>query len=162
MIDFKKSHQHMCSCACVCGGRARSSTSLIVSQTWYLPRDQTLPLSAKGVACETTSLIALYVNLNEAVAQLVRITHGYTFISSVSYVCLPQQYVAHFHIAPEGAFIKHTRLMSDFHPRLEQPSKVKFYARVSSRAPLLYLKNKQPNLALLSGRLTSSSDLATS
>ena len=33
-------------------------------------------------------LIALYVNLNEAVAQLVRITQGYTFISSVSYVCL--------------------------------------------------------------------------
>ena len=52
------------------------------------------------------SLIALYVNLNEAVAQLVRITQGYTFISSVSYVCLPQQYVAHFHIAPDGAFIK--------------------------------------------------------
>ena len=57
------------------------------------------------------SLIALYVNLNEAVA-LVRITQGYTFISSVSYVCLPQQYVAHFHIAPDGAFIKHTRLVS--------------------------------------------------
>ena len=52
------------------------------------------------------SLIALYVNLNEAVAQLVRITQGYTFISSVSYVCLPQQYVAHLHIAPDGAFIK--------------------------------------------------------
>ena len=59
------------------------------------------------------SLIALYVNLNEAVAQLVRITQGYTFISSVSYVCLPQQYVAHFHITPDGAFMKHTRLMSD-------------------------------------------------
>ena len=92
------------------------------------------------------SLIALYVNLNEAVAQLVRITQGYTFISSVSYVCLPQQYVAHFHIAPDGAFIKHTRLMLDFHSRLEQPPKVKSYARVSSRAPFLYLKNKQPNL----------------
>ena len=48
---------------------------------------------------------SLYVNLNEAVA-LVRITQGYTFISSVSYVYLPQQYVAHFHIAPDGAFIK--------------------------------------------------------
>ena len=56
-------------------------------------------------------LIALYVNLNEAVA-LVRITQGDTSISSVSYVCLPQHYVAHFHIAPDGAFIKHTRLMS--------------------------------------------------
>ena len=47
----------------------------------------------------------------------------------------------------------------DIHPRLEQPSKVKFNARVRSRVPFLYLKNKQPNLAALSGRLTSSSDL---
>ena len=50
----------------------------------------------------------------------------------------------------------------DFHPRLEQPPMVKFYARVSSRVPFLYLKNKHPNLAFLSGRLTSSSDLALS
>ena len=49
----------------------------------------------------------------------------------------------------------------DFYPRLEQPSKVKFYARVSSRVSFLYLKYKQPNLAFLSGRLTSSSDLAS-
>ena len=94
------------------------------------------------------SFIALYVNLNEAVAQLVRITQGYTFISSVSYVCLPQQYVAHFHKAPDGAFIKayQADVSMDFHPRLGQPPKVKFYARVSSRAPFVYLKNKQPNL----------------
>ena len=49
----------------------------------------------------------------------------------------------------------------DFHPRLKQPPKVTFYARVSSRVPCLYLKNKQPNLAFLSGRLTSSNDLAS-
>ena len=47
----------------------------------------------------------------------------------------------------------------DFHPRLEQPPMVKFYARVSSRVLFLYLINKQQNLAFLSGRLTSSSDL---
>ena len=87
------------------------------------------------------------MNLNEAVAQLVRTTQGYTFISSVSYVCLPQQYVAHFHIAPDCAFIKAYQADDfEFHQRLEQPPKVKFYARVSSRAPFLYLKNKQPNL----------------
>ena len=83
----------------------------------------------------------------------------------VSYVCLPQQYIAHFQIAPDGAFIKHTRLnyvSMDSPPRLEQPPKVKFYARVSSRVPFLYLINKQPNLAFLRGRLTSSSDLALS
>ena len=51
---------------------------------------------------------------------------------------------------------------TDFHPRLEQPSKVKFYARVSSRVPFLYIKDKQPNLASLRGRLTPSSDLALS
>ena len=51
----------------------------------------------------------------------------------------------------------------DFPPRLEQPPKVKFYARVSSRVPFLYLKiNNEPNLAFLSGRLTSSSDLVQS
>ena len=49
-----------------------------------------------------------------------------------------------------------------FHPRLEHPPKVKFYARVSSRVPFLYLKNKQPNLAFYSGRLTSSSNFALS
>ena len=38
-----------------------------------------------------------------------------------------------------------------FHPRLEQPPKVKF----SSSVPFLYLKNKHPNLAFLSSRLTS-------
>ena len=84
-------------------------------------------------------------------------------LASVSYVCLPQQYIAHLQIAPDGAFIKHTRLMSawTFIQELEQPPKLKFYARVSSRAPFLYLKNKQPNLAFLSDRLTSSSDLAS-
>ena len=51
---------------------------------------------------------------------------------------------------------------TDFHPRLEQPPKVKLYARVSSRVLFLYLKNKQPNLAFLSGRLTLSSDLGLS
>ena len=39
---------------------------------------------------------------------------------------------------------------------------MKFYARGSSRVPFLYLINKQPNLAFLSGRLSSSSDLALS
>ena len=48
----------------------------------------------------------------------------------------------------------------DFHSRLEQPPKVKFYARVSSRVPFVYLKD-EPNLAFLSGRPTSSSDLAS-
>ena len=63
-------------------------------------------------------------------------------IPSVSYVCLPQQYIAHLQIVPDGAF-KHTRLSvsMDLHlARLEQPPKVKFYARVSSRVPFLYLK----------------------
>ena len=54
----------------------------------------------------------------------------------------------------------------DFHPRLEQPSEVIFYARVSSRVPFLYIKDKQPNLASLRGKLTlgltPSSDLALS
>ena len=50
----------------------------------------------------------------------------------------------------------------DFHPRLEQPPKVKFYAIVSSRVPFLHIKNKQPNLDFPSGRLTSSCDLALS
>ena len=45
----------------------------------------------------------------------------------------------------------------DFHLRLEQPPMVQFYARVSSRVPFFYLTNKQPNLAFLSGRLTSGS-----
>ena len=40
----------------------------------------------------------------------------------------------------------------DFHPRLEQPPKVKFYDRIS------YLNNKKMTLAFLIGRLTSSSD----
>ena len=56
--------------------------------------------------------------------------------------------------------IRHVSM--DFHPRLEQPPMVKFYARVSSRVLLLYLIDKQPNLAFLSGRLTSFSDLPLS
>ena len=28
------------------------------------------------------------------------------------YICLPQQYIAHVQIAPDGAFIKQARLMS--------------------------------------------------
>ena len=66
-------------------------------------------------------------------------------ISSVSYVCLPQQYIVHLQIAPDGAFIKASSRPSvsmDFPPRLEQPPNVKFYARVSSRVPFLYLKTE--------------------
>ena len=44
----------------------------------------------------------------------------------------------------------------DFHPRLEQPPKSQL------QSPLSLPKNRQPNLAFLSGRLTSSSDLALS
>ena len=44
---------------------------------------------------EVASFIALYVKLNKAVA-LVRII-------SVSYVCLPRQYIAHLQIAADGA-----------------------------------------------------------
>ena len=105
-------------------------------------------------------LLALCVNLNETVV-LVR---GSTcIVSSISYVCLPQHVViTHLQIAPDGAFIKHAYQADasmDFHLRLEQPPKVKFYARVSSRVSFLYLKYKQqPNLTFLSGRLTSSSD----
>ena len=47
----------------------------------------------------------------------------------------------------------------DFHPKLEQPAMVNIYARVSSRVPFLYLRNKQPNL---NGRLTSFSLLGLS
>ena len=42
----------------------------------------------------------LYFNLNEGAAQLVRITRG--SISSVSYVYLPQQYMAHLQMAGDG------------------------------------------------------------
>ena len=46
-----------------------------------------------------------------------------------------------------------------FHPRLEQPPKVKFYvSQLQSPLPL----PKQPNLAFLSGRLTSSNVLGLS
>ena len=48
-------------------------------------------------------------------------------VPGVSYVHLPQQYIAHLRIVPDGAFIKHTRLnyvSMDFHPRLEQAPKV--------------------------------------
>ena len=111
-----------------------------------------------GRGRSSTQLIALYVN--EAVA-LVRITWGSTcMISSVSYVCLAQQYMAHLqiHVAPDGAFIK--AYQTECQHRLS--SKVNFYARVSSRVLFLYLKNRQPSLPFLSGRLTSSSDLALS
>ena len=109
-----------------------------------------------GRGRSSTQLIVLYVN--EAVA-LVRITWGSTcMISSVSYVCLAQQYIAHLQIAPDGAFIK--AYQAECQHRLS--SKVNFYARVSSRVLFLYLKNRRPNLAFLSGRLTSSSDLALS
>ena len=47
------------------------------------------------------------------------------------------------------------------HQRLEQPPRVKFFARLSSRVPFLYLIKKTQNLAFRSGRLTSSSDLAS-
>ena len=46
------------------------------------------------------SLIALYVNLNEAVALVRIVTLSFLVVS------LPQQYVAHLQIAPDGAFIK--------------------------------------------------------
>ena len=91
----------------------------------------------------------LYVNLNEAITQLVRIIWGSTcVISSVSYVCLPRQYIVHLQIAPDGAFTKYSYqadVSMDFHTRLEQPPKLKFDARVSSRVSFLYLKSK-PNL----------------
>ena len=50
------------------------------------------------------------------------------------------------------------RVKTTFHQRLQHPPKVKVFARVSSRVPFFYLNNKQPNLAYLSDRLTSSSD----
>ena len=53
-----------------------------------------------------------------------------------------------------------TGVSIDFHKRLEQPSMVKVYTRVSSRVSFLHLKYKLPNLAFLSGRLSSSSNLA--
>jgi len=37
-----------------------SQQGLVVGTTQWLQRDQTLPLSAKGVACETISLIGYY------------------------------------------------------------------------------------------------------
>ena len=49
----------------------------------------------------------------------------------------------------------------DFHPRLEQTPKVKFMPESAPESPFFYLRNKKPNLAFLSGRLTSSSDLAS-
>ena len=104
--------QHMCACVrvCVCTARVCLRACVFVYSTCVCVR---ACVCVCGRAGSSTSLIALYVNLNEAVA-LVRITQGYTcIICSVSYVCLPQQYVAHLHIAPDGAFMNHTRLMSD-------------------------------------------------
>ena len=56
--------------------------------------------------------------LNEAAAQLVRIPE----------VTICMQYIVHLQIAPDGAFIKHTRLMSAWtfiQDYIEQPPKVK-------------------------------------
>ena len=76
----KKSHWHSCLCACVC---VRTCVSCVR-------------------AC-VGGVTSLYVKLNETLA-LARITWGSTcLISSVSYVCLPQQYIAHLQIAPDGA-----------------------------------------------------------
>ena len=99
------------------------------------------------------SLIALYVNLNEAVAQLVRITQGYTFISSISYVCLPQQYVAHLHIAPDGAFIKAYQADVGLSSKTRTAYRGESLCQSQLQSPLSLPKNKQPNLAFLSGTL---------
>ena len=57
---------------------------------------------------------------------------------------------------------KKLHVSMDFHPRLEQqPPQGEIYVRVSSRVPFLAPKNKQSNLAFLSGRLISSIDLAS-
>ena len=82
-----------------------------------------------------------------------------SFLVLAMYASL-SRYVAHFHIAPDGYQADAVRWT--FIQDQNSLPRWNFYARVSSRAPFLYLKNKQPNLALLSGRLTSSSDLATS
>ena len=83
-------------------------------------------------------------------------------ISSVSYVCLPQQYTAHLPTAPDGAFIKayQADVSMDFPPRLYRTaSQGEILCKSQLQSPLSLLKNRQPNLAFLSGRLTSSSDL---
>ena len=74
----------------------------------------------------------------------------------------PSAVYSSLQIAPDGAFIKayQADVSMDFHPRLEQPPKVKFLCKSQLQSPLSLPKNKQLNLALLSGRLTSSSDLA--
>ena len=96
-----------------------------------------------GMGRSFPSLLALYVNLNGTVV-LVRIIWGSTCnVSSVSYIYLPQQYVAILQIAPDRAFIKHAYqadVSMDFHLILEQPPIVKSYARVSFRVSFLYLK----------------------
>ena len=83
----------------------------------------------------------LYVNLNEGAAQLVRISRG--SIPSVSYVCFPQQYIAHLQMAPCRWCIHkayQADVSMDFHTRLEKPPKGKFYASVSSIVSFLYLQ----------------------
>ena len=51
-------------------------------------------------------------------------------------ICM--QYIVHLQIAPDEAY--QADVSMDFHTRLEQPPKVKFYARVSSRVSFLYLR----------------------
>ena len=125
MILGKKSHQHRCLCVRVC-----VHMCCVRVCVW-------------GGGRSATSRIALYVNLNEAVACTCQSESPevplVSLLYSVSYVCLPQQYIAHLQIAPDGAFIKayQADVSMDFHPRLEQHPKVKFYARVSSRVPFL-------------------------
>ena len=131
----KKSHQHSCLCACVC----------VYVHVW------------EGV----TSLTALSVCEVEAVA-FVRITWGSTcIISSVSYVCLPQQYIAHLQIAPDGANYKSIPgwCQHGLSSKTRTPSQGEILCKSQLQSPLSLPKNKQPNLALQSGRLTSSSDV---
>ena len=78
----KKKSQHRCSCMCV--------------------RACVVCVCVRACVCARACVVCMHVwevfhiNLNEAVAQPIRITQGSTGItSSVSYVCLPHQYIAH-------------------------------------------------------------------
>ena len=86
-------------------------------------------------------------------------------ISSVSYVCLPQQYIAHLQIAPDGAFIKAYIpgwCQHGLSSKTRTASQGEILCKSQLQSPLSLLKNRQPNLAFLSGRPTSSSDLQCS
>ena len=76
-------------------------------------------------------------------------------------VCLPQQYIAHLQTAPDGALIKACQadVSMDFSSNTRTASQDEILCKSQLQSPLSLPKNRETNLAFLSGRLT---DLALS